>query len=338
MEIFSVPCNGFIECADESDETGCRGNLITNVVLVLVTVTIVFLFFGLRYFNTLRPENKSNHALHPTDFLRKYKFHYEDKDSIDLVNLHLLNSIKKESVEDHNEICVRFFDLEAMMNNNKEPETYLSLHKRLIPTVTTTVVAEKFPGGLHGLKSSLEKLARSEWITRLTNWVTRTEWAKKFMSNIMALITIEIKFIDLYKDVALSILVLKLVGGPQAIIDHPTNFSSAIIMAMFTSILLPIAISTIHLMVNNPHMLMRFVNLGTSKVRRILIAALLFLLTPFHPVLLDYLHLVTSEEARILIQNYDPAALKLMQECRKIQIQNANLLKIELGKSMSMVS
>ena len=75
-----------------------------------------------------------------------------------------------------------------------------------------------------------------------------------------------------------------------------------------------------------------------SGLKRMLIAALLFLLTPFHPVLLDYLHLVTSEEARILIQNYDPTALQLMQECRNIQIQNANLLKIELGKSMSMLS
>ena len=120
-------------------------------------------------------------------------------------------------------------------------------------------------------------------------------------------------------------------------IDNPNYFSSAVVIAMFTSVLLPITISTIHLMVNNRHMLMRFVNLGTSRLRRILIAALLVLLTPFHPVLLDYLHLVTSEEARTLIQNYDPAALQLMQECRKIQVHNANLLKIELGKPLIMV-
>ena len=240
-----------------------------------------------------------------------------------------------ESVEDHNENCVEFFDLEARLNNNKEPETYLSLHKRLIPTVTTSVVAEKFPGCLDGLQSGIEKLSRREWIKSLTNWITWTEWAKKSISNIKAVIIIEFKFIDLYKDLGLSFLMLKLVGGPQAIIDNPAYFSSGIVTAMFTSVLLPITISTIHLMVNNRHMLMRFVNLGTSRLRRMLIAALVFLLTPFHPVLLDYLHLVTSEEARALSNNYDPAAIKLLHECRKIQIQNANLLKIELGKFLA---
>ena len=77
----------------------------------------------------------------------------------------------------------------------------------------------------------------------------------------------------------------------------------------------------------------KIVNLGSSRLRRILIAALLVLLAPFHPVLLDYLHLVTSEEARALSNKYDSTALQLLEECRIIQIQNANLLKIELGKS-----
>ena len=299
-------------------------------MLGFFTVAVFFLFFGLRYFQTLGPENVTSHALRPTDVLRKYKLKYEDQDSIDLVNLHLLNSMKKESVEDQNEICVKFFDLEARLNNNKEPETYLSLHKRLDPTVAKSVVDAKFPGFLDCLK-------RIEWFKNLTNWVIRTEWAKKVISNIKAVIIIEFKFIDLYKDLGLSFLMLILTGGPQAIIDHPTFFSSAVVIAMFTSVFLPITISSIHLMVNNRHILMRFVNLGTSKLRRILIAAVLFLLAPFHPVLLDYLHLVTSEEARTLIQNYDPAALNLMQDCRKIQVQNANLLKIELGKLPIMI-
>ena len=338
MEIFSTPCDKVIECADESDERGCNDNKDTNCVLGFFTVTVFFMFFGLRYFNTLSPENKTSHALHPTHVLRKYKFKYEDQDSIDLVNLHLLNSMKKESVEDHNEICVKFFDLEARLNNNKEPETYHAFHKRLDPTVAKSVVDEKFPGCLDGLKSCLEEISRSEWIKNLTNWVTRTEWAKKLISNITAVITIEFKFIDLYKDLGLSVLMLILIGGPQAIIDNPTFFSSAIVIAMFTSVFLPITISSIHLMVNNRHMLMRFVNLGTSRLKRIMIAAVLFLLAPFHPVLLDYLYLVTSEEARTLIQNYDPIALQLMQECRRIQVQNANILKIELGKLPIMVT
>ena len=332
MMIYATPCNKIIECDDGSDETGCKDNKTTNIFLGFFTAMVFFLFLVLRYCNPLRSEKKTNNALQSTDVLRTYKFRYEDQESIDLVNLHILNSMKRESVVDHNELCVKYFNLEARLNNKKEPETYLSLHKRLDPTVAKTVVDEKFPGCLDGLKSCIEKAScRREWITRLTNWVTRTEWAKKLIANIIAAATIEFKFLDLYKDLGLSILMLKLVGGPQALVDNPTYFSTAMVMAMFVSVCLPIVTSSIHLLVNSRHMLMRFVNLGTSRLRRVLIGALLVLFAPFHPVLLDYLHLVTSEEARTLIQNYDPVALQLMQECRRIQIQNANLLKIELG-------
>ena len=90
----------------------------------------------------------------------------------------------------------------------------------------------------------------------------------------------------------MAILMLKLVGGLQAILDNPTFFASGVVIAMFTSVLLPIVISSIHLMANSRHMLMNFVNLGTSRLKRVMIGALLVLLAPFHPVLLDYLHLV----------------------------------------------
>ena len=107
VEIFATPCDGVIECAKASDETGCNDNFITNIVLGFFTVTVFLLFFGLRYFNILRPENQAGHALHSSNVLRTYKLKYEDQESIDLVNLHLLDSMNTESAEDHNENCVK---------------------------------------------------------------------------------------------------------------------------------------------------------------------------------------------------------------------------------------
>ena len=161
--------------------------------------------------------------------------------------------------KEHKDICVKFYDLEASLNNNVEADIYLSLHKKLDPTIAKSVVDEKFPGCLDGFKKGIEKISRYEWITWLTDWVNRTEWAKKLMSNTNALIKIEFKFIDLYKDLGLSFLMLKLVGGPLAIIDFPKNFSSVIVMIMFTSIFLPIMFSSLHLVVNNSRLLMRFI-------------------------------------------------------------------------------
>ena len=297
-------------------------------------ITVIFLFVGLRYYKEIRFFDQ-NQELPLTDFLNIYKWvnkgKYETEESINLVNLQLLHSMKTKSVEEHKETCVKFYDLEASLNNNKEADIYLSFHKKLDPAIAKSVVDEKFPGCLDGFKKGIEKISRYEWITWLTDWVNRTEWAKKLISNTNALIKIEFKFIDLYKDLGLSFLMLKLVGGPLAIIDFPKNFSSVIVMIMFTSIFLPIMFSSLHLVVNNSQMLMRFVNRGSSKLRRILITAVLVLLSPFHPVLLECLYLETYEEARTLTQNYDLVAIDLMRECRRIQIQNANLLKIELG-------
>ena len=334
MTIYATPCNKKYECAFGSDEAGCNNNSITNIVLGFLTITVVLLFIGLRYNKVNRYLNQ-NQELTSTEIFRTYEWmnnaENENEESINLVNLHLLHSMKTNSVEENHDICVRFYNLEAKLNNYKESEIYLSLHRKLDPAIAKNVVDEKFPGCLDGFKNCIEKISRKQWIRGLTDWINRTEWVKRLISNTKALTKIEFKFIDLYKDLGLSFLMLKLVGGPQAIIDNPTNFSSVIVMLMFSSIFVPILVSSLHLVVNNSQLLMRFISRGSSNLRRILITAVLVLLSPFHPVLLECLYLETSEEARTMTQSYNLAAIDLIRECRRIQIQNANFFKIELG-------
>ena len=43
MEIFSVPCNGIVECFDHSDEIGCKDNHKANLVLIISSILILIL-------------------------------------------------------------------------------------------------------------------------------------------------------------------------------------------------------------------------------------------------------------------------------------------------------
>ena len=75
-----------------------------------------------------------------------------------------------------------------------------------------------------------------------------------------------------------SILMLKLIGGPKAIINLPTNFGSVIVLSMFVSIIIPILVSSLHLAVNNFDM---FSPKTSSKLTTCLITSALFLLSIF---------------------------------------------------------
>ena len=99
---------------------------------------------------------------------------------------------------------------------------------------------------------------------------------------------------------------------------------------MFGSIIIPMMISSLHLAVNNLEMFMPEVK-NSSKTRRYLKTALLFILSPVQPVLLEAHHLQTAEEARELAQNYNIEAIQKKRQSRNIQKQMTRFGRIELG-------
>ena len=62
----------------------------------------------------------------------------------------------------------------------------------------------------------------------------------KMMKNLAAITKIELKYIDVFKDLGLSILMLNLIGGPRTIIKFPATFCSAVVICMFASIFIQV--------------------------------------------------------------------------------------------------
>ena len=183
------------------------------------------------------------------------------------------------------------------------------------------MIDAKFPGCLQPINNLFKNLS---------NMIIKSEVAKKVLSSIQALIKIELKYVDMCKDLGLSVLMLELIGGIQAIYDLPTNFGSVIVVVMFTSIFLPMIISTLHLI--NANVVDEYILKSYNKIQKFLLTVLFLLMSPFHPIILDTLHHQKLEKARRLANKYKIEAIKALEKCKSIKKQLVTFFKIELGK------
>ena len=333
MEIYATPCNGKQECADNSDESGCDNSSTSNLVLTILLLTILFMFLFLTYIGGFNIKSNKLPKITPLsnqELLQKCKKEINNSDFVKELNLHLHHSIQTKSVQQNMDTFVRIFDLIAEKHKNCESKMHIYFHKNLDPLLVQEMFDIKFPGIFDLI---MKKLSKMQLFTKIINLIEKTENMKKMIKNLTAVIKIELKYSDIFKDLGLSILMLDLIGGPHTIIIFPTTFGSAVVICMFTSIFIPMLISCLHLAMNNFAMILPIINSKTFKIPKALKVFLMFLLFPFQPVFLETHYIETEEEADALAKNYHKEAVEKKQYCRKIKKQFINFVKIELGKA-----
>ena len=154
---------------------------------------------------------------------------------------------------------------------------------------------------------------------------------KKIIKLILTILKIEARYIVQLKDVILSFLMLQAIGGLYTIVEFPGYFTSVMVVIMLSSIIVPAILSSIHLAVNNPFMIVRSDGKESSKMPRCMAKVLSFLLSAANPIFLQLYYDEKKEEARRLIQNSNIEAIRVLQQCRKIKKQAVEFLKIALG-------
>ena len=100
---------------------------------------------------------------------------------------------------------------------------------------------------------------------------------------------------------------------------------------MFGSLILPLLISSLHLAVNNPFMILRSDGRNSTRMSRCLSVALCFLLSAANPIFLEAYYDEKKEEVRTLMQNYNTDAISALKTCKQIKRQSVEFLRIELG-------
>ncbi len=207
--------------------------------------------------------------------------------------------------------------MELEKHHQNEAEIYLCIHQKLDPSIVSKMIDAKFPGCC----DPIIRLFKG-----LDNCIIRSENAKRIISTIITLVKIELKYIDMFKDIGITFLMLDLIGGTQALVDLPTNFGSVIVMFMLASIIIPTILSALNFTNSGDYFLA-----GSSKLKRILNASRFYLTSPLQPAILEAVQYQNKEKARRWAQDYNKRANTEIKECRLLKKQLVAFIKIELG-------
>ena len=127
---------------------------------------------------------------------------------------------------------------------------------------------------------------------------------------------------------SLSILMLDAIGGYTAVIHLPTNFSCVIVMLLFGSIIIPLFLSTLHLVVNRKKIITES---NTSRMRKYITIILCWILSLLNPIILNAYYHELKEDVRKMTQNYNTDVIRIQKKCRNIKKEVVQFHKIELG-------
>ena len=352
MFIYATPRNNIAECFDGSDEPD-ENNSESYNILFTSSFCVLILYVVLRYSaNPLKAWLKRNNQQNDQciedmkgqktrtdDFtkfifcLDRYKKDHNSQDAIDLTTLYLLSVINTMSNEEQEIACRMFYELEEEIHNNVESEIHLCLHRKLDPKVTQSIMDAKFPGLTARCIKFFEDLARRRFINWIQNRITKSQKIKETIGCIVGIIKIESKYIDLFKDTALSLIMLEalggtLMGGTEAIYNLPTAFSSIIVTLLIGSIVIPVFLSTLHLIVN----IKLLINDGNvTKLRKYLLIVICWFCSFFNPVILFAYYHELKEDVRKMTQKENTDAIGKLRTSRNFKKEVIQFHKIELG-------
>ena len=230
LDIYATPCNYVFECADGSDELGCKDEQ-SNTILIALCLTVMILYLAVTFsrhwlkkkLSNQEAEIKSRASEDIDKLFDNCLKSYNDRDLLNEVNVLLFNSIYSNTVEEKKKKFVSFYDFVAKKHNNNEAEIYHYLKANFDPQIVQVLIDCKFPGCLDGFKKCLETMARTKFITWITDFITSSERSKVILSTIISVIKMETKFLDLFKDLGLSIYLL---GRGEYSLEEWNDFES----------------------------------------------------------------------------------------------------------------
>ena len=145
----------------------------------------------------------------------------------------------------------------------------------------------------------------------------------------LTILKIESATLDIVKDLFLAAWIIYLVGGLEALWNFCTNFSSVIGIVALGTVIVPLALSTLQLMIEDPWAILPF----ETKLSRPLATLVTFLLMPINSILLINSYQRAKEQAiraargsrRNLDQKFD--------KYRRMKTHFVEHLHVEMGKT-----
>ena len=318
MKIVATPCDGISECANGTDEEGCRNS---NYGIFLTFGLVPVIFIVLKLFDFFSRDQEDEQKINLDEdlevLLERYKNAPDDESIIKSVNMKLLYICFLEDKDTRTKAGVLFYNQEEKLRSETS-EIFCRLHTHFDPEVTSMVLDAKFPGCLENncisLADLLEKLKKYEELSSLFKRV----W--QLTSYV----------VDLYKDIFILITMISIAGGIASVLNFPEKFSSVVILFSAVTIIVPLLISCCHLAINNPGVVFnQYQESSTIKIAFMQIGV--FLMCFLNPLLIINSYESMKKNVRKLVRNSNSESLSLLNKCRKIQQQYVHFIRIELG-------
>ena len=337
--IYSTPCNNIRECFDGSDEENCKQDKLATYLLIGSSVTVIIFYLALKLYQFYTKDNIDKlmmTVIQDCSLIERFETNHNDPDVLNEAKIYLLRTIISKDVDKVQEICRQFYDLESKVHNGKDSEIFVCLHNNYDPLIVENMVDAKFPGIMARLTSWIEDCIGKRIFTWIENKSKKRSKYIAILTRIMALL---VKYVDQFKDTALTIWIITLVGGFQSVIDLPGNF-----MTLILSILVPLFLSSLHLAVNNPFMIWfqsyakQSLKIYSEVSSPVFMKFLCLLSSLFNPILLTNTYEQAREEARIMTKYYDYGVITARRECLAIKLQLVQFQRIELGRFVLFIS
>ena len=263
------------------------------------------------------------------DLLKKLQDNHEDSQIFKDLSNHLLHKIHTENIEKTNEICQLVYGVEADVHNKDQSKIFCCLHQKMDPIVIKEIMESKFPGLRTRFFNWLEKKFNTKFITNIQNKIITDDKLRQLMNTAQAIIKIESIALDIFKDLFLATSILFIIGGPEAIMVFPTNFSSVVAMIAFATVILPLVLSTLQLMIVDPWAI--FVFKSKRRISRPVMTFICFLLSGITPILLMNAFKALQGEAQKMAKRNHKALNNIFDKYRAAKGHFVEHVKIELG-------
>ena len=328
--ILATPCDGIVECLNFEDELSCQNQTLSYYLLAGTIILMLTVYLALKYYWKTEETNykpPSMRLMSIARVLEDFAEHRDNPQIVAKVNTFLFHVIETLPSDTTNNVCKRFYELEAKIHQNDESKIFHSFHRLLHPLLVQKISVAQFPGLKGKCINCMESLFCYRWVTKLQNLMIRTPWMSRTFATIRTMFKISSAYADMFKDTFLTVSLMRINGGPRNVLLYPTQFTSVISMGLCVSIILPLMASSLHLVLNNPTMLF------SLEARRSVTMLTCFLCSMVAPILLINKHEVWKENMRIMAQNnsLDRRILGVSRSLTKIKYQLIEFMKIELG-------
>ena len=334
MKTFATMCNEVTECHDESDEA-CKDSTLSKLLLVYASFGVCIFYLGLQLarvvFRKYWPHSESSPSfmkINREDFFQKRWTAHNDPETIKDLNNYLLHIINSKKIQEIKEICKQYYALEADVHKNDKSAIFRCLHQRLHPSVITEVIEAETPGLRSKFYDWIEKKLKTKAITSVRNKIIQTPRLSQLVSILLTIIKIESATLDIVKDLFLAAWIIYLVGGPEALWNYHTNFSCVIGILALGTVIVPLALSSLHLMIENPWAILPF----ETHLSRPKMTLITFLLMPINSILLINSYQSAKEQARTAAEQSRKNLFQKFENYRKMKTLFVEHLHIELGK------